>query len=156
MKRFQSALLTLVFAASAAGAAHAAMQGGSSSAARLKPWLGTWSCRASGNNHTATFSPIFGGTAMRISETGAIPSEEIVVFDSKHNQWVDQYADASGMYNTMAGPQSGNTIHFAQLYPAGSGTKLTVSMPSKNTYTTLFSATINGKKIASRETCTRT
>jgi hypothetical protein len=130
------------------------MKGGSP-ASQIRPWLGTWSCKAPGNPHTATFTPVFGGSAMRISETGKNPSEEIITWDAAHHQWIDQYADASGMYNVMNGTPSGKSINFKVVYPQA-GPTLTVTMASKNTYTTLFSATMGGKPIQERETCTRT
>ena len=123
-------------------------------AAQIRPWLGTWSCRAAGNNHTATFTPLFGGNAMRISETGKNPSEEIVIWDLKRRLWIDQYADASGTYNTMQGVPSGKRVNFKVVYPAA-GPTLLVTMASKNTFTTMFSASMNGKAIQQRETCTR-
>lgn len=135
-------------------AANAAAMSHASPASRIQPWLGTWSCQVPGNNHTATFTPIFGGSAMRISETGKGASEEIIVWDAKRNKWIDQYADVSGMYSTMEGTQNGKTITFAQVYPT-SGPVLTVTMSSKNTYTTAFTAMMNGKKMTEHEVCTK-
>ena len=125
------------------------------SANRIQPWLGTWSCKTAGNNHTATFSPLFGGKAMRISETGSVPSEELIAFDGKQQRWIDQYRDASGTYMDFVGTPSANKINFAQVYPSGDASIL-VTMASKNVYTTIFSATMNGKKMVEHETCTRT
>jgi hypothetical protein len=143
--------LALIGAASLMTAANAAAM---SPASKIQPWLGTWSCQAAGNPHSATFTPIFGGNAMRISETGKEASEEIIVFDTKRNKWIDQYADVTGAYSTMEGTQNGKTITFRQVYP-GSGPVLTVTMVSKNKYTTNFAATMNGKKMTEHETCTK-
>jgi hypothetical protein len=128
---------------------------GGSAAAHIQPWLGTWSCKTVGNNHTATFSPIFGGSGMRISETGKLPSEELVLWDGKRQKWIDQYTDSSGAYSTMEGTQSGNTYRFVTVYPAG-GPTLSVVMPNKTTYSTTFMGMMNGKKMVQRETCTKT
>jgi hypothetical protein len=155
MKYIRTTILAFACIASLTGLGNAAGMMGSSAADRIRPWLGTWSCKSPGNPHTATFTPVFGGTAMRISETGKPPSEEIVTWDSKSHKWIDQYADASGMYNTTEGTQTGNTIRFRQVYPAGSSS-IVATMASKNTYTTLFTAMMNGKMIQQRETCTRT
>ena len=147
MKYPQSAILAVAASAMlSAGAYAATMQGGSASS-RMQPWLGTWACRAAGASHTATFTPVFGGRGMRISETNTPASEEIIIFDSKRNRWIDQYADASGAYFTLEGPQRGNTIRFSQVYPAGNAAIL-VRMTSKNVYTTTYTATLNGKKIS--------
>lgn len=154
MKHVQSGLLTLAFVTSLFAGAQAAGMGGSASG-QIKPWLGTWSCKAGHNPHTATFSPIFGGKAMTISETGAVPSQETVSWDSTHKKWIDQYADASGMTMTSIGTPSGKSIDFKQVYPSGDAA-IFVTMASKNTYTTVFSVTMNGKKMVEHETCTRT
>lgn len=143
------------------GAATIAMLAGTAAAAPIKPadsirpWLGTWSCSAPGNPHTATFTPIFGGKGMRIIETGRMPSEETIVFDIKRGKWIDLYADATGAYNTMEGTPSGKTIRFTQVYPAAR-TVLTVTMPSSTTYRTTYTGMMNGKAFTAREVCTRT
>lgn len=152
MKHLRTLILSLAGAATLAAAANAAAM---KPADRIRPWLGTWSCKAAGNNHTATFTPVFGGSGMRIAETGKMPSEEIVIFDSKRSKWIDQYTDATGAYNTMEGTPSGNTIRFTQVYPAAN-TVLTVTMPSKNEFRTTFTGTMNGKTMTQREVCTRT
>lgn len=152
MKHLRTLVLAFGTVAIVAATANAAAM---KPADRIKPWLGTWSCKVPGNNHTATFSPIFGGNGMRITETGKMASEEIVVFDTKAGKWIDQYADVTGAYNTMEGTQTGNTVSFAQVYPA-SNTKLTVTMPSKNQYKTTFVGSMNGKTMTSHEVCTRT
>jgi hypothetical protein len=154
MKQFLTAILTCVFSASIAATALPAMMQTGFSASRIRPWLGTWSCRMAGNNHTATFTPVWGGNAMHISETGKVPSEETIFFDTKRGKWLDQYADASGAYATMEGTPSGNNIRFRQIYPAGNPTLL-VTMASKNMYTTSYTMTANGKTMTQRETCTR-
>jgi hypothetical protein len=151
MKYIRTLVLVCTAAASLfAPAGAAAMK----PADQIRPWLGTWSCKAANNNHTAVFTPVFGGNAMRISESGKVPSEEIVTWDAKHKKWIDQYADASGMYNTMEGTPAGKSINFKVVYPSG-GPSLLVTMQSKNTFTTAFSASMNGKTIQERETCTR-
>jgi streptogramin lyase len=152
MKYLRTALLLLICAASVAGVVQAANM----SASKIQPWLGTWSCTSPGNNHTATFTAVFGGNAMTIAETGKPASQETVWFDTKRGKWIDEYADASGEYNVEEGTPSGNSIHFVQVYPASSGPTLLVTMKSSTTYTSLFSATMNGKHIAIRETCTKT
>ncbi|HEY9180654.1 MAG TPA: hypothetical protein VIO32_08030 [Candidatus Baltobacteraceae bacterium] len=153
MKQLRSALLTLVFAGAAIAGAHAAgMQ--TSSITNIHTWFGTWSCKSAGNNHTATFSPLFGGTAGRISENGKMPSEEMVFFDRKKHALIDEHLDASGAYNTMIGKVSGNTIHFTTVYP-GPGPTLEVVRSSANTFSTTFTGTMNGKTMVQRETCTR-
>lgn len=154
MRRFRTLSLALICAASLMTAAYAASMSSASPASQIQPWLGTWSCQSAGNNHTATFTPIFGGNAMRISETGKGASEEIIVFDTKRHKWIDQYADVSGAYSTMEGTQRGKTITFSQVYPA-SGPVLTVTMASKNRYTTNFTAMMNGKKMTEHEVCTK-
>ena len=154
MKHVRIGLLTLAFATSFfAGAQAAGMSG--SAASQIKPWLGTWSCKVPGNPHTATFSPIFGGKAMTIAETGQVPSQENIVLDTKHGKWIDQYVDASGAAMTFIGTPSGKSLNFKQSYPSGDAA-IFVTMASKNTYTTVFSVTMNGKKMVERETCTRT
>jgi len=152
MKHVQSGLLTIAFVTSLFAGAQAAGMSGSASS-QIKPWLGTWSCKVPGNPHTATFSPVFGGNAMTIAETGKVPSQEIVTLSK--GKWIDQYADASGAYMTFVGTPSGKSINFKQNYPSGDAAIL-VTMASKNTYTTVFSATMGGKKMVERETCTRT
>jgi hypothetical protein len=149
-------MFTLICAASLVAPGSAAMMGGSA-AAHVQPWLGTWSCKAPGNNHTATFSPIFGGSGMRISETGKPSSEELVMWDSKRQKWIDQYTDATGAYSTMVGTQTGNNAyHFTTVYPSAMGPTLMVTMPNKSTYTTTFTGMMNGKKLVQHETCTKT
>ena len=101
MKQLLTGFLTAVFTVSSIAAAHAAGMQGGTPADHIRPWLGTWSCKAAGNNHTATFTPIFGGNGMRISETGKMPSEEIVIWETSRSKWIDQYTDASGTYSTM-------------------------------------------------------
>ena len=92
---------------------------------------------------------------MRITETGKMASEEIVILDSKTGKWIDQYADVTGAYNTMEGTQTGNTVRFTQTYPASNAT-LTVMMPKKNEFRTTFMGSVNGKTMTQREVCTRT
>lgn len=145
MKHLMMIALALCCTASAAAAASPADQ--------IKLWLGTWSCSVPGNPHTATFSPIFGGNGMRISETGKMPSEELVIWDSKSQKWIDQFANAAGMYNTMQGTPRGNTIVFKQVYPPVSSTLMV--MKNGNTYKTTFTGMMNGKTMTERETCTR-
>ena len=152
MKHLRTLVLAFGSAAILAAAANAAAM---KPADRIRPWLGTWSCKAPGNNHTATFSPIFSGTGMRISETGKMASEETVILDRKSGKWIDQYADVTGAYNTMEGTQTGNTVRFTQTYPASNAT-LTVMMPKKNEFRTTFTGSMNGKTITQREVCTRT
>lgn len=72
MKPFSALALALCCTAPAAAAM--------SPSAQIKPWLGTWSC----GKTTQTFTPIFNGTGMRISETGKMASEDIVLWDAKH------------------------------------------------------------------------
>lgn len=152
MKHVPIGLLTLAFVTSLFAGAQAAGMGGSASS-QIRPWLGTWSCKVPGNPHTATFTSLFGGNAMTIYETGKVPSQETITLAK--GKWIDQYADASGAYMTFVGTPSGKTINFKQNYPRGDAAIL-VTMASKNTYTTKFSATMNGKKMVERETCTRT
>jgi hypothetical protein len=154
MKHIRTLVLVFACTASLAGVVYGASMSSASPAAQVRPWLGTWSCKAPGNNHTATFTPIFGGNGMRISETGKVPSEEIVVWDAKRHLWIDMYSDASGMYNTMEGTPSGKTIHFREVYP-GPGATVLATMASKSTYSTTFTASMNGKMMQQRETCTR-
>ena len=152
MKNLRSFLFALAAGTMLTGMVNAAAM---KPADRIRPWLGTWSCKAPGNSHTATFTPIFSGNGMRIAENGRMHSEETIVFDSKSGKWIDQYADATGGYSTMQGTQSGNTIRFTQVYPAAN-TLLTVTMPSSTTYRTTFTGTMNGKTMTQREVCTRT
>jgi hypothetical protein len=157
MKHLQRFMLTLACAASLIAPGSAAMMG-SSAAAHVQPWLGTWTCKAAGNNHTATFSPIFGGSGMRISETGKPSSEELILWDTKRQKWIDQYTDATGAYSTMEGTQTGNNAyHFVTVYPtATGGPTLSVMMPNKTTYKTIFTGMMNGKTMVQHETCTKT
>lgn len=155
MRRFKTLFLALICAGSLMSGAHAASASNESVAARVSPWLGTWSCKASDETRTMTFSPLFGGSAMRVSETGSVPVEELVTFDAKHQKWIDQHAQASGGYATLEGTQNGKTIVFSQVYPV-SGPVLTVTMPSKDHFTTSFATTMHGKKITESEVCTKT
>jgi opacity protein-like surface antigen len=145
MKRF----LVLAFALCCAAPAGAAM----SPSSQVQAWLGTWSCSAAGNRYTQTFSPIFGGNGMRISETGKMPSEQLVTWDSKSQKWIDQFADPSGAYSTMQGTPSGATISFKQVYPPSSN-GFTVTR-NGNTYKSAFTGMMNGKRVTQRDTCTK-
>ncbi len=95
MKRF----LFLAFALSCSIPAAAA----TSPSSQIKPWIGTWTCDAGGTKITQTFTPIFGGNAMRITENGSTPTEHVVVWDAKRQGWIDQAADASGSLQHRAG-----------------------------------------------------
>lgn len=120
----------------------------------IRPWLGLWSCTAYGKTISLTFSPIFGGNGMRVSGGGENPTEQIIVWDAKRRKWIDEYADASGGFNTMEGSQSANTMRFKQVYPAGDPAFF-MTMTSKNRYFGSYTATENGKTITESETCTR-
>jgi hypothetical protein len=154
MTYFRTLVLAVLCAASLSAAVHAAGVKGSAPADVIRPWLGTWSCAVGAVKLTVTFQPLFGGNAMRISGNAQDATEEIVVWDAKRGKWIDEYADAAGSYNTMEGRQAGNTIRFVQVYPAGDPA-FVMTMPSKNTYTSTYTATMNGKTITERETCTR-
>jgi hypothetical protein len=145
-------LAVLMCAGSLIAAAHAASMSSTSQTSQLATWFGSWACTVGDENRTMTFSPLFGGRAMRISETGSMPVEEIVTFDAKRHKWVNQHAQASGAFATFEGTQNGNTIVFSQVYPA-TGPLLTITRTSKNTFTSAFTATIKGKKISNSETC---
>jgi hypothetical protein len=152
MKHIRAALLLLTCAATVSAGASAANM----SASRIQPWLGTWSCNGD-VRLTQTFTPIFGGNAMTISDNSKIPSQETVWFDAKRGKWIDEHADASGDYNVMEGAPSGKTIHFVEVYPLpANGPTLLVTMPSSTTYTSTYSAMFNGKHITQRDTCTKT
>lgn len=155
MKRFWTLVLVLVCVGSIEGGAHAASMSPDSATARFRPWLGSWECKAGDDSRTMTFTPILNGTAMRVTESGKLPIEEIVRFDSKRNKWINQHAGASGAYATFEGTQGKNKIVFSQVYPAAPGPVLTVTMPSNNRFTTSFSAMMSGKRMTETELCTK-
>ena len=155
MKRFGLLLVALFLVGSFASGADAASMSRASGTNWQSPWLGTWSCKIGAEKRTMTFSPMFGGSSMRVTETGSMPVEEIVTFDAKRQKFINQHTQASGGYATMEGTQHGKTIVFSQVYPAP-GSVLTVTRTSKNTFTSAFAATMHGKSISSNETCTKT
>jgi hypothetical protein len=156
MKYIRTLILASICAASLAGAGNAAgmMQGGSS-ANRIQSWVGAWSCTSKTGNYTATFSSMFSGKGMRLTDTGKMADEHLIVWDAKRGKWIDQSVDASGGYSVMEGTPNGDTIRFTQAYPAGSATTL-VTRPSKNMFTVSYTAMMKGKMISGRDTCTRT
>jgi hypothetical protein len=155
MKHFGLLSAALFLAGSLAGGAHAASMNRASGTNWQSPWLGTWSCNADGEKRTMAFSSMLGGSAMRITETGRMPIEEMVTFDAKRRKFINQHMQAAGGYATMEGMQHGKAIVFSQVYPAR-GPVLTVTRTSENTFTSAFAATMNGKRISSNETCTKT
>ena len=112
---------------------------------------GNWTCKGNMGTHTATFTPLFGGKAMRIQEMNSI---ETVVFDSRRQKWIDQHIDSEGMYGTMEGAPLANGIDFTLVYPAAKAAGK-VRMVSKTMQTTDFSMMQNGKMVHQRETCTK-
>jgi hypothetical protein len=119
-------------------------------ASQMRNVLGTWNCTAHGEHNTQTFSSILRGNGMRIS---AHDSEDLASFDPSHQKWIDEHIDMGG-YSVMEGTPVKGGIDFVQVYPAGDG-KFTVRFPSKNKQVTMFSGTMNGKKVTEKATCTR-
>lgn len=154
MNRFRTILSALLCAGILVTSAHASSESSASNAARLRPWLGTWICRAGNDARTMTFSPILNGSAMRVTESGRMPIEETVTFDAKRQKWINQHVQASGAYATFEGTQSANAIEFSQVYPTA-GPTLTVTTKSKTRFTTAYAATVNGKRQTYTELCTK-
>jgi hypothetical protein len=117
---------------------------------QMRSVLGTWTCTAHGEHNTQTFSSILGGKGMRISTHD---SEDLASFDASRQKWIDEHVGMDG-YSVMEGTPVKHGIDFVQVYPAGDG-KFTVRFPSKNKQVTMFTGTMNGKKVSERATCTR-
>lgn len=122
-------------------------------AAEMQAGMGTWRCTSSEGTHRSTFTPMFGGKGMRISEGAMGGSEDLVTFDAKRGKWIDEHMDATG-YGVMEGVSVTRGINFVQVYPAGQGT-LMVRFPSRTRQTTVYNGMMNGKAVSMRESCTR-
>lgn len=152
MKLLLIPALAVSLAASAAGVQAKSM---TMTAAQVKAQInslqGSWTCKGDGPTHTATFTSMYGGKAMRIEEGQSL---ETVVFDMKRQMWIDQHIGADGMYGTMEGAPVQDGIDFRLVYPQAQGTGR-IRMKSKNVQTNVFTMMQNGKMVTMRETCTK-
>jgi hypothetical protein len=127
---------------------------GASGATQIHSYVGTWSCSDGGSAYSVRFTSILGGNGLRISDIGPNPGEQTVVFDPKRKKWIDIYVTPAGAYAVLEGTPSGKTIHFVQMYPPRTAT-LIVTRMSATKYTDAFTSTSNGKRMTTRETCTK-
>jgi len=152
MRRLLIPALAFAFVISLAGAQASSMMTSAQAKAQIMDLQGTWTCKGAMGTHTTTFTPLYGGKAMRIQEMNSM---ETVVFDTKRQKWIDQHIDSDGMYGTMEGTPVAKGIDFTLVYPAAKAAGK-IRMVSKNVQTTDFTMTQpNGKTMRQRETCTR-
>jgi hypothetical protein len=122
---------------------------------QVSSWLGTWNCVAGKDHYTTTYSPLLKGAAMRISNAGTNSTEGIAKFDTAQNKWFYTAVFGNGLYLSMMGTISGNTISFTEVYPT-MGATLSVTRLSATRYSDTLNMMVKGKKMSGTEVCTRT
>ena len=152
MKRIFTMPLIALFAASCLSSAHASPLSAAGAAAMIKNTLGTFTCTVGSKQHKATFTSMFGGHQMAITESD---NSSLVTFDVKRQKWIDEYIGSDGSYSVMEGTPVKDGIDFTGVYPAGFNANLHVRYIGKDKMTTSFSMMMNGKMATSNETCVR-
>ncbi|MFN2450199.1 MAG: hypothetical protein ABR508_10515 [Candidatus Baltobacteraceae bacterium] len=120
----------------------------------MKNALGAFTCTTGGaRKHSSTFSPLFGGKAMELSEA---TERGFVTYDRSKNKWIYSYLGADGSYSLLEGKSvAANGIDFTSVYPSGMNTTLKVRYQSTKHFTVRFSGVVNGKAFGQTEICSR-
>jgi hypothetical protein len=152
MKRFFTfAVVPLLFAAFTTSSLAKTT---ATSMTQVSAWLGTWNCVSGKDRYTATYTTLLNGAAMRVSDGGANAAEGIAKFDTSQNKWFYTAVFGSGLYLSMMGTVSGNTLSFTEVYPP-IGATLTVRRLSATKYSDAFTMMSKGKKVSTSEVCTK-
>ena len=150
MKRRSAFFLAAAFAASiAAGATVNAADH------NLSGYAGTYSCTSGSEHYPMVITSEFGGRAIRVdTHAPYADSEYIVTYVARRNDYIAEYVDSRGGYETMEGRPSGNSISYREVYPARIDTMIE-SGPSAKLFSETYTTMSNGKTHSISDTCRR-
>jgi len=150
MKRRWAFFLAAAFAASiAAGATVNAADH------NLSGYAGTYTCTSGSEHYPMVITSEFGGRAIRVDGHASYADfEYIVTYVARRNDYIAEYADSRGGYETMEGRPSGNSISYREVYPARTDT-MVESGPSAKMFSEVYTTVSNGKSQSVHDTCRR-